>query len=960
MANVLLQPSFSSGELDPRSYGRVDIAKYQTGAKIVRNFITQVHGGITNRQGTDLVAEVKSSTVVGRLLPFEFSTTQSYVLAFGNSSMLVVKDGGLVLEANKVITGTTNASPVVVTSNAHGYSNGNRVFVSGTGLAYLDNKYWIVANVAANTFELSGSAAPGATSATGTVARVFDLAAPYTEAQLPGISYAQLNDVMTLAHSGVRPKNLSRTDHAAWTFADMPFEAGPFQNVNVTSTKGVVASATTGSVTIKSSHPIFSANNIGQLFYIEQKDYGKPWEVGKAVSDGDVRRSDGKYYEALGGGTTGTLRPSHFADVASDGTVEWLYLHNGWGVVLITAYTDAYTVTGTVQSLLPSVVVYTEKTITGAANNGSGLVQITSNAHGFSNDDYVMVYGVTGTTEANGLWRISGVTANTFDLEGSAFANAYVSGGKATKNGTYKWALGAWGGDQGWPSALTYFQQRKLLAATTAAPSTIWPSGTNAFQFFGKSAPIADDDSFNMVLASNQSNAIRHLASHGKLITFTAGSKWVIPDDDNNPTLTPSKRSARPQGSIGASTVRPIEIEDSVVYVADKGQAVYDISYQFATNSYAGNDLSVLSQHLLENHTIIAAAYQHVPDKIMWMVRDDGVLIGLTYLKEHQVWGWHRHDTGNGRGWFEDVCVISEGGEHRVYFLVRRRTKSGATKRYIERMASRLHTDVKDDHYVDCGLRYDGRNTSATTMTLSGGTTWSNTESLTLTASATHFKSTDVGSEIHFYEFTLDDNGDEVLIGRVLRLAITAYTSGTVVTVQANHTVPTNLRTVARTNWGHARKTFINADHLEGETISILADAHVHPQVVVASGSFTLQYAAVVVHAGLPIESDFQTLNLNLVAQGSQLDKQKLVFKVNLLVDSSRGIFAGPDADNLMEYGQRDNEGYDEPVTPLSGIAKILIPATWEPGGSVFVRQSDPVPLSILAIIPDFDIGGSK
>lgn len=962
-----IQPTMSAGEITPSAYGRVDLARYQSGLKTLRNFFTRVHGGVVNRPGTQYVATVIDSAKTGRLIPFIASTADSYALDFSDQSMTVVRNGGLVLETAKTITATTNTSQVVVTSAGHGFADGDRVFISGTGLAALDGKFWFINAVNPNSFQLVGSMAPGGTASAGSVARVFKLTTPYTESQLSAIKYTQLNDVMTLALKAVQTRDLSRLGHASWTIANMPFEQGPFQDVNVTAVKGVVASAATGTVTINSSHAIFAAANVGQLFYLQQKDYGTPWEVSKVVTAGAIRRSEGKYYEAMAGGTTGTLRPSHDADTASDGTVTWLYKHNGWGVVEIATFVDAYTVTATVKSEIPADLIKTDKVITGAADNGSGLVRITSNAHGYANNDFVLVYGVGGTTEANGLWRISGVTANTFDLAGSAFVNAYTSGGNATVNGSYKWALGAWGGDRGWPGAVTYFQQRKTLAATTAEPLKSWHSATNSFPNHGKHSPIVDDDAFSMTLASNQADPIVHLVNLGKLVALTSsvasdvrpstvgGGKWVMPADDNNPVLTPSKRSARAQEG------------DSVLYVSAKSHNVKDLAYEFASNAYDGKDLSVLSKHLLDGHTIVDAAYQHVPFQIYWMVRDDGVLLGMTYLKEHEVWGWHRHDTTH--GFFERVCVIPEGNEERVYFRVRR-TINGQTVRYIERMASRLFTDVKDAFFVDSGVTYDGRNTGSTTMTLSGGSgsgygegefgeheygyeigSWAIGQDLTLTASGNYFKASDVGSEIHF---TMPD-------GRVLRLEITGYLNFSQVTVRSNRNVPVAYQDAARTDWGHARCVFTTGlDHLEGETVSILADAHEHPQLVVTGGGLTLQYCAVVVHIGLAIEADLETLNLNIAQAGSILDKEKLVFAVRVMAEETRGIKAGQDANHLMEYGERREENYDDPVTPTTGLMSVRVPARWEPGGRVFIRQSSPLPASILAIMPDLEIGGSK
>jgi hypothetical protein len=294
--------------------------------------------------------------------------------------------------------------------------------------------------------------------------------------------------------------------------------------------------------------------------------------------------------------------------------------------------------------------------------------------------------------------------------------------------------------------------------------------------------------------------------------------------------------------------------------------------------------------------------------------------------------------------------VISEGNEDALYIAVKR-TIGGTTKRYVERMQTRLINDIKDAFFVDSGLSYDGRNIGATTMTLtsSGVWTYGSAATFTLTASASYFVVGDIGSEIHL---TAND-------GRVLRLLITARSSGTVVTVTINRDVATELRSTALTSWTHARKSFSGLSHLNGKTVSILADGHVAPQATVSAGAVTLAQAAGVVHIGLPIEADFETLDISAPQGETIRDKNKIVQAVRLLLEESRGLFAGRDQDNLLEYKQRAQESYDDPVSLLTGIADILIGATWSKQGRVFVRQSDPLPLSILAAIPEVSVGGA-
>ncbi|UNY42219.1 tail tubular B [Pseudomonas phage UFJF_PfDIW6] len=93
----ILQPTFAAGELSPSASARTDIARYYTGLKLCRNFMVMPYGGVRNRAGTRLVAEVKDSTKLCRLVPFQFNDVQTYILAFGDLNMRVIKDGGQVL-----------------------------------------------------------------------------------------------------------------------------------------------------------------------------------------------------------------------------------------------------------------------------------------------------------------------------------------------------------------------------------------------------------------------------------------------------------------------------------------------------------------------------------------------------------------------------------------------------------------------------------------------------------------------------------------------------------------------------------------------------------------------------------------------------------------------------------------------------------------------------------------------
>ncbi len=219
------QRSFTGGCWSPSLDPRTDLAKYATAVKTMRNMYPHVHGGASNRGGTDYVVELKDSTKVGRLVPFQFSTVQSYILDFEDQVIRFVKDGGVITEAAQVISGITQANPAVVTYvGADTYANGDRVIISGVlGMVQVNNREFTVANVnvGANTFELSGinSTAYTAYASGGTASEIYQVTTPYLEADLPLLKFRQSADTIFITHPSYARRKLTRTAHTSWTLS---------------------------------------------------------------------------------------------------------------------------------------------------------------------------------------------------------------------------------------------------------------------------------------------------------------------------------------------------------------------------------------------------------------------------------------------------------------------------------------------------------------------------------------------------------------------------------------------------------------------------------------------------------------------------------------------------------------------------------------------------------------------
>lgn len=497
-----------------------------------------------------------------------------------------------------------------------------------------------------------------------------------------------------------------------------------------------------------------------------------------------------------------------------------------------------------------------------------------------------------------------------------------------------------------YPATVAYFQQRLCFAASNNEPEKVWMSKPGQFKNFSISSPLQEDDAVTFRVVGRQVNQVRHLIEVGKLLILTSGGEWLARGDQSG-AVTPTSPNLSQEGYSGAAEVAPIIVGNNALYVQARGTIIRDLRYELQSDGYTGRDLTVFAAHLFDGHRVVEWDFAQIPHSIAWSVRDDGTLLGLTYVREHDVWGWHRHDTHTsaGQSVVENICVVPEGQRDAVYLVVKREV-DGATVRYIERMEDR---DAEEPFFVDCGLTYDGRNAdTGHTMTLSGGTEWTYTEDLTLTSSTAYFDAGEVGNAI-----TLEVDGETITC------TIIAYVSTTEVTVQADRDVPAAFRNVAISDWTREVDELTGLDHLEDETVSVLADGNVEPQATVSGGAITLQRPAGVVHAGLPITADLETLNLDLPDGRSLADRNKIITKVTMFVESSRGIFAGPDADHLREYKQRSTEDYGESVRLATETIDVQTTATWNRNGRVFIRQSDPLPLSVLAILPVGDIGGS-
>ena len=502
-------------------------------------------------------------------------------------------------------------------------------------------------------------------------------------------------------------------------------------------------------------------------------------------------------------------------------------------------------------------------------------------------------------------------------------------------------------GTGNYPGAVSYFEQRRVFAGTDNAPQDIWmtASGTESNMSFG--LPIKDNDRIEFRVAAREANTIRHIVPLTNLLMLTGSAEWRI-TSVNSDAITPTSISVKPQSYVGSNNAQPVIVNNSLVYGAARGGHVRELGYNWQANGFITGDLSLRAPHLFDNFTITDMAFSKAPIPIVWMTSSNGKLLGLTYVPEQQLGAWHQHDTD---GTFESVACVSEGNDDVTYAVIKR-TINGQSKRYIERMGTRLFPTQRDSFFLDAGATYDGTNTDTNkTVTISGGTNYTKGESIVITANYNLFNAPP----------SVDDKDDAIVLvdgSTYYRCTILSTASQTVATAKLDKDLPVSLRNTAITTFEVARNVISGLTWLEGKTVSILNDGAVHPQRVVSNGTVTLQRASSVVHVGLPYESDLNTLPLALQVEAFGQGRVKNINHVWLRVLESSGIFAGPTSEKLIEAKQRSTEPYGTPPNLKTEDIKIMVTPSWTDNAQLFIRQTDPLPLTIVGLTLEVAIGG--
>lgn len=495
-----------------------------------------------------------------------------------------------------------------------------------------------------------------------------------------------------------------------------------------------------------------------------------------------------------------------------------------------------------------------------------------------------------------------------------------------------------------WPRVGEFYKQRMTYGSTKTKPQSLWLSRPLLFNSLYKSVPSQDDDAILALLVGRERHTINHMLQLKKFIIFTDTAEWVLKSLGDG-GMTPATIDPEPETAYGSDPfLRPLAIGDRILFVQNITGDIRDLGYEYTSDAYRADDLSRLSRHLFGSRKITSWTYGAFPQNLLHTATDDGLLRTMTYVREHEIWGWTTTDT---KGEYLDVSAVSEIGHDGVYFQIRREI-DGVPTTFVERTEVNFSQRIEDMVYVDCALSYrDERQ-------------FSNLVRVSETEATFDLDSVDdltVGMELalEFVETTAERKES---LNSAYRIEITDIVGSSISgTVLRNAEFPEEFPDLLGSCFV-CKASISGLDHLGAEPIWVLADGKVLKNMVLTAGTLLLPFNAARVHVGLPYTAEIETLDLD--SSGNEgMYSYKAVDEVVIRLMNSRGVWAGSAQSprELELIPSRDNENYYEPNEPLDGAYRVPAHVAWEMTAAVRVESRDPLPLNVLNIVPQLIYG---
>lgn len=975
-ANPFLS-SINSGEFSPRMDARVDFERYPNAGKMCRNFVLFPQGGITRRPGTRFVKEVKDSTALSKLIAFEFSEDDSYMLEAGNNYFRFYRrQGNLTVEdTDAAVTNGTFTSNITSWSSlstgsaaiAHDATNG-RLQLTGAsgGIAWAEQAITIAAgNISKEhvlRFKIEGLGGgtvgfqvgtstgasdvlsevslgagyhsigftPGATTFyiqfRNNVTPVrnmyvddvsfldnapLELTTPYATADLTGLQYFQAADVVYICHADYAVRKLERRGHKSWSIVEAFFDDGPYLEINDGTDYGA-AQLFTNSL-FDNGLVGWTNNSTGDAF-IAYNESGKFAEL-------DPGSSSGSGNAVMRGSATTVTTQKHVAHIlvvgagpvtikigSSVGASDYISTTQqpGWA-------SYEFTTTGTALHVEFSYNKYDQ------GRSGIGGCQVYN-----QNARLLEPSGTSGTVTISSLGFAPFASTDVGRLlrlefpgtePGYGVISAYTSTSQvsmlvlrnlAATTPTENWRFGAWGGTEGYPKVIAFFDGRLVAANTDGKPNTLWMSQS------GQLGNMRPDSFVEGASTVQDDDAITATLRSTKInpIFWCSGQRQLMIGTAGGQwviksagaVVTPSDISAKQHSAVPCAEMKNIEINQTILFADRSRREVHDLGFSLEEDSFLATDLTILSDHIFRSR-IEAMAYQRNPYSIVWCRRADGRLASLSYNKQHQILGWSQTIIGGVFGTGDAV---------------------------VESIASIPGSD-------DDGQQYSSDERNELWMIV---------------------KRTINGSTKRYVEFM------EYFFDGPLREDYD--TEGEWQEAMRDAQVDAFYVDSGLTYDGSATATVTGLDHLEGQTVKVLADGKVQPDKVVASGSISINRAASVIHVGLPYTHRYEGLKLAAGGEaGSSVNKVKKISSIGaVILDTSEFNVATVDYDKngrtqhtLRDVSfDRDHFDPSDPVPLFTGETNLETSGNYSRDTRIYIEGDNPLPFTLLGLAPQMEV----
>jgi len=474
-------------------------------------------------------------------------------------------------------------------------------------------------------------------------AAAVEVATPYTGNFDPFLlDWAQAADVMYFAHPDYPPHKLTRISNTNWTFEPVNFLNGPFLAENVDDNIRIQSNALQGNnVTLTATG--------GFTF-----DPGLVGSVIRLSADGGFLNT--KLWEPNEAGVNfGARRQSN----------QKIYQSRSAGA-------------NTSGEIAPAH-------IRGTQNDG---INATGIDWRFLNDGhgYALITAVAGATA-------------TVDIPADVRLPASVQ-----SDGTTFWAEASWSQLRGYPSHVTFADQRAVWAGTRHQPSTFWMSAAGDFENFqgpGLSQETEDDDPIDRTLDNSEGsvNTIQWISFKDRLFFGTDGGVFSVQTSDGS-GFTPRNITATHVNSTRCSRVPAVIASSSILFLQRANRRLHELIFSFEDERFDSPDLTYLAESIL-NRGAVEMAWQDQPNKTLWAIDETGQMRSMLFDRTEGAIGWCRHDIRDST--VESIATIPGSGltedRDEVWAVVR-----NANGRYICLIERDWRSDkhqISDAYYLD-------------------------------------------------------------------------------------------------------------------------------------------------------------------------------------------------------------------------------------------------------------------